>query len=372
MTGLHAGHTSIRANAGTVPLRPEDTTVAQLLKSAGYTNGLFGKWGLGDAKSDAVPTKKGFDEFYGYMHQIHAHDYYTNFLWHNETKEMLTGNANGQRRQYSADLILDRTLDFVRRDRAQPFFLYASPTLPHAKYEVPDTAPYANRDWPEAEKIYAAMVTRADTHIGRILSLLRELQLEENTVVFFTSDNGGPSGESHSVDFFKSNGPLRGQKAQMYEGGIRVPMIARWPGHIPAGKVSRVPWSFCDFLPTALEIARAKSPAGIDGVSMLPVLTGKAPDAGERLLYWEFYGFNRQANDLQRNTYMQAARKGDWKIVRNRPSAPAELYNLRADIAEATNVAAANPAVLAEMETALKSAHKEPRPHNTGDFEFVR
>ncbi len=372
MTGLHMGHTSVRTNAGTVPLRKEDVTVAQLLKAAGYTNGLFGKWGLGDAGSDAVPAKKGFDEFYGYLHQIHAHDYYTDFLWHNGKKEMLPGNANGQRGQYSADLIADRTLDFIRRNQAKPFFLYASPTLPHSNYEVPSTAPYTDRPWPETEKIYAAMVTRADNHIGRILNLLHDLKLDDNTVVFFTSDNGGASAERHSADFFKSNGPLRGQKTQLYEGGIRVPMIARWPGHIPARTVSNVPWSFCDFLPTALDLAGAKPASNTDGISMVPVLTGKKPDPDPRLLYWEQYQFDRQANDVRRDTYMQAARKDKWKVVRKRPGAPLELYNLESDLSETTDVSASNPAVVAEFETALKSAHTEPRPHNTGNFEFVR
>lgn len=372
MTGLHMGHTSVRTNAGTVPLRNEDVTVAQLLKAAGYTNGLFGKWGLGDAGSEAVPTKKGFDEFFGYMHQIHAHYYYTDFLWHNETKELLPGNANGQRGQYSADVIAERTLDFIKRNQRKQFFLYFSPTLPHSNYEVPDTAPYTQRDWPETEKIYAAMVTRADDQIGRILKLLHELKLDDNTVVFFTSDNGGPSGESHSADFFKSNGPLRGVKAQLYEGGIRVPMIARWPGHIPVAAVNHVPWSFCDFLPTALELAGAHAPKGLDGMSMVPVLTSKSPDPGPRLLYWEQYEFDRKANDVRRDTYMQAARKGDWKAVSKRPGGPIELYNLRSDLSEKSDVAAANPDLVAEFRTALKAAHSDPRPHNTGNFEFVR
>jgi arylsulfatase A-like enzyme len=216
------------------------------------------------------------------------------------------------------------------------------------------------------------MVTRADDQIGRILKSLHELKLDDNTVVFFTSDNGGPSGESHSADFFKSNGPLRGVKAQLYEGGIRVPMIARWPGHIPVAAVNHVPWSFCDFLPTALELAGAHAPKGLDGMSMVPVLTSKSPDPGPRLLYWEQYEFDRKANDVRRDTYMQAARKGDWKAVSKRPGGPIELYNLRSDLSEKSDVAAANPDLVAEFRTALKAAHSDPRPHNTGNFEFVR
>lgn len=372
MTGLHTGHTPVRANAGTVPLTSEDRTVAQMLHEAGYRTGLFGKWGLGDAGSTGVPTKKGFDEAFGYLHQIHAHSYYPDFLWHNEQKVPLPGNANGQHGQYSADLIADKALDFVRRNQGQPFFLYAAFTLPHNKYEVPDISPYADKDWPETEKIYAAMVTRADRHIGALLKLLADLKLEQDTIVFFTSDNGAPSAEAHSTAFFQSNSLLRGQKTQLYEGGLRVPMIVRWPGRVAAGSTSNVPWYFCDFLPTAAELIGAKSPSATDGVSMLPVLTGKQRAMSPRLLYWEQYQFDRKTNDLRKETLAQAARWGDWKAIRHAPGAPLELYNLRTDLAEKTNVAAANEDVTAQLADYLRKAHAKPRPHNTGSFEFVR
>jgi arylsulfatase A-like enzyme len=372
MTGLHTGHTSVRANAGTVPLRPEDHTVAQMLKSSGYTNGLFGKWGLGDAGSTGVPSRKGFDESFGYLHQIHAHDYYTDFLWRNDGRSPLPGNKDGKRTQYSADVIADKSLEFVRQNREKPFFLYVATTLPHAKYEVPDLTPYADEQWPENEKTYAAMVTRADRHVGSLLRLLDELDLAKNTVVFLTSDNGGPSSDSHSADFFGSNGKLRGQKGQLYEGGLRVPMLVRWPGHIAAGVTSDVPWSFCDFYPTAASIAGSKAPSGLDGASLVRVLTGESRDFPARLLYWEQYQFDRKTNDLRTSTLTQAGRLGNWKAVRSKPAGALELYDLQNDASEQHDVAAQHPAVIAKMDSLLKAAHRDPRPHNTGSFEFVR
>ncbi|HYI92565.1 MAG TPA: arylsulfatase [Bryobacteraceae bacterium] len=370
MTGLHTGHSSVRANAGTVPLRPEDRTVAQMLKSAGYTCGLFGKWGLGDAGSTGVPSRKGFDESFGYLHQIHAHDYYTDYLWHNDRKAPLTGNEAGRRTQYSADVIAEKSLEFVRRNRRNPFFLYLATTLPHAKYEAPDLEPYADQQWPETEKIYAAMVTRADGHAGALMKLLDELGLTENTIVFLTSDNGAPSARSH--DFFASSGKLRGYKGQIYEGGLRVPMLVRWPGRVGAGVTSEAPWSFCDFFPTAASIAGGKQPSGLDGVSMLPVLIGEKKTMSPRLLYWEQYQFDRKANDLRVDTLTQAGRLGDWKAVRSAPAGALELYNLQADPSEQNDVSAQHPEIVAKMDNLLKTAHTDPRPHNTGSFEFVR
>ena len=282
-------------------------------------------------------------------------------------KYPLPGNTGGKRTQYSADIIAGKSFDFVRRNQGKPFFLYATYTLPHGKYEVPDTAPYTNESWPETEKIYAAMITRADGYIGTLLKLL-----DQNTIVFFTSDNGGPSGEAHSSEFFKSNGPLRGQKGQLYEGGLRVPMLVRWPGKTQPGSRSDVPWTFCDFLPTAAEIAGAKIPAGLDGVSMVPVFTGKRKTMAPRLLYWEQYQFDRKANDLRKNTMTHGGRWGEWKAVRSKPAGSLELYNLKADIGEKNDVAADHPDLVAKLDGLLKAAHSDPRPHNTGNFEFVK
>jgi arylsulfatase A-like enzyme len=364
MTGLHGGHAPIRANAGTIPMLPGDRTVAQVLKEAGYNTGGFGKWGLGDAGSASVPSKKGFDEFFGYLHQVHAHSYYPDFLWNNDTKLPLHG-------EYSADLIAERSFAFLRKQKpGKPFFLYSCSTLPHAKFEVPDLEPYTNKPWTTGQKTYAAMITRADRHIGTITRILRETGQDRNTVLFVTSDNGAHSGEGKGFELFNSNGVLRGEKTQLYEGGIRVPMIVRWPDRVRAKAVSGLPWSFCDFLPTAAEIAGARTPSGLDGISVVPELLGK-PQKQHEYLYWEHHGFNAKAGDIQVNAMKQAARMGNWKGIRQKPGAPLEIYNLREDITERTDVAERNPAVARKLEEILASAHTKPRPHNTGSMKWV-
>ena len=374
MTGLHTGHTAVRANAGTIPIRDEDVTVAEVLQRAGYRTGGFGKWGLGDAETAGVPTKQGFIEFFGYLHQIHAHTYFPEFLWHNERKHMMPGNANGARGEYSADVIAERSLEFIRQHRDERFFLYAAFTLPHGRFEVPNDEPYSSREWPEAERKFASMVTRLDGHVGRILTLLEELKLDRDTIVFFTSDNGGVSADGHDVKRFRSNGPFRGQKGTLYEGGIRVPMIVRWPGRVAAKTTSDVPWGFWDFLPTAAALAGTRAPGGLDGLSMVPTILGdkggqKAP---AREFYWEHLQFNRQTSSLRTDNMIQAARMGDWKAVRPKPGVPLELYDLSRDEAETTDVSAANPAIVAKIESYLKTARTAPRPHDTGSFEYKR
>ncbi len=371
MTGLHQGHAPIRANAGTAPLDAGDVTVAQVLKEAGYATGGFGKWGLGDARTDGIPTRHGFDRFFGYLHQVHAHSYYPDFLWDNEKKHNLPGNASGKGRDYSADIIAEQSFDFLCANKDKPFFLYACYTLPHAKFEIPDLGPYKEKPWTAGQKTYAAMITRADRYIGTILGLLKEYNLEKDTVVFITSDNGAHSGVEKGFEFFRSNGALRGEKAQLYEGGIRVPMIVRWPGRTKPGVVSTLPWAFCDVMPTLAEIAGAKAPAGIDGISVVPELTGqrqRLPD----YLYWESNQFERARNDLNPARRSQAVRMGDWKAIRLKPDAPIELYNLRQDPGESKNVAAANPAVVSRVKAILKSAHTTPRPHNKGAFDWAK
>jgi arylsulfatase A len=376
MTGLHTGHTPVRANAGTIPIRDEDVTLAEVLRGAGYRTGGFGKWGLGDAGSTGTPTKQGFDEFFGYLHQIHAHTYFPEFLWHNDRKHLLPGNANGGRGEYSADLIADRSLDFIRAHRNESFFLYAAFTLPHGRFEVPNDEPYSGRDWPAEERKFASMVTRLDGHVGRILALLDELKLDRDTVVFFASDNGGISGEGHDVKRFSSNGPLRGEKATLYEGGIRVPMIVRWPGRVAAKTTSDVPWGFWDVLPTLAELAGTRPPDHLDGVSMLPVIRGEAtvvrrPSNGE-FFYWEHLQFNQQTSALRTDTMIQAVRMADWKAVRPRPGTPLQLYDLAHDVSEANDVAATHPDIVSKIESYLTTARTPPRPHDTGSFEYRR
>jgi arylsulfatase A-like enzyme len=366
----------VRANAGTIPLRADDVTVAQVLSAAGYRSGGFGKWGLGDAESPGVPTRHGFLEFFGYLHQIHAHTYYPEFLWDNERKHPLPGNANGAHAEYSADLIAERALAFIKQHRDEPFFLYAAFTLPHRRFEVPNDEPYGSRDWPQPEKNFASMVTRLDGYVGRIMTLLAELRLDRETIVFFTSDNGGVSADGHDVRRFRSNGPFRGEKTTLYEGGIRVPMIVRWPGRVSENETSDVPWAFWDFLPTAAALAGARAPEGLDGMSMLPAILGEKA-TGQRVsthdfFYWEHQTFNRQTSTLRENAMVQAVRMGDWKAIRPKPGVPLALYDLSRDAGEANNVAAAQPAVVSRIEAYLKAARTTPRPHDTGSFEFKR
>ncbi len=365
MTGVHTGHARVRGNTDAA-LRPEDVTVAEVLKNAGYATGLVGKWGLGEAGSTGVPNRQGFDEFFGYLNQKHAHNAYPEFLWRNEARYPLVGNRIGQsdgvsveRAQYAQTLFMNEALAFLEEHKDGPFFLYLASTLPHANnergraegngMEVPSDAPYSDRSWPQAQKNYAAMITWLDRDVGRLMRTLKELGLDENTIVFFTSDNGPHKEGGADPAFFQSSGTLRGFKRDLTEGGIRVPMIARWPGHIEAGTVSDQMWAFWDFLPTAAELAGTDAPKGIDGISMLPaILDGKA-QAEHPPLYWEFHerGFH------------QAARMGDWKGIRLGTTRPLELYDLSTDPGESKNVASSHPDVVAKIEAYLKDARTD-------------
>lgn len=370
MTGLHGGHAPVRANAGTIPIEPGDLTVAEMLKGAGYTTGGFGKWGLGDAGSEGRPTAQGFDEWFGYLHQIHAHSYYTDYLWDGDRKAALEANHGGRRGVYSADLIKDRTLDFIRKNKSRPFFCYAAWTLPHAKFEVPDFGAYAARaDWHENERAYAAMISRADTHIGELLATLRSEGLESDTLLIVASDNGAHDGSDKGFEKFRSNGVLRGTKGTLYEGGIRVPMIARWPGRVPAGRVSNAPCAFCDFAPTFAELAGART-GKVDGISLLPEILRRGPLPKREALYWEFHNFNLKTMKFQ-GEMRQAARMGNWKAVRQRPSGPLELYDLSTDIGESRDVSSSHPQVVGQIEQILRQYHTVPRPHDKGRAEPV-
>jgi arylsulfatase A-like enzyme len=360
LTGLHTGHAWIRGNA-LVPLRPQDRTVAEVLKPAGYHNVIIGKWGLGEAGSTGIPNRKGFDEWFGYLNQKHAHNYYPEYLWKNETKYPLTGNVetdgvSTKRAQYSDDLFTREALEFLGRAHEQPFFLYLAYTIPHSNdeagengMEVPSDAPYSDKPWIQRHKNRAAMITRMDADIGKIMQKLKDGGLDEHTIVFFTSDNGPSFEGGGDPVFFHSSGPFRGFKRDMYEGGIRMPMIVRWPGQVEAGTVSDQVWAFWDFLPTAAELAGAKIPSGIDGVSMVPTIVGAKRVGRDQqqheFLYWEFHekGFH------------QAVRMGDWKYDRY-PRRPAELYDLKKDPGEKENIAKQHPEVIVQIETYLQSA----------------
>ncbi len=359
MTGLHTGHCRVRGNAR-VPLLPEDVTVAELLKQAGYVTGIFGKWGLGEPGTTGVPNRQGFDEWFGYLNQRHAHNYYPEYLWRNEQKVILEGNLGGKRQQYSHDLFTAEALDFVRRHHDRPFFLYLAYTIPHANnelgrktgngMEVPDDAPYTDKPWPQVEKNKAAMITRMDYHVGLLLSLLRELGIDEQTVVFFSSDNGPHREGGVDPEFFDSNGPLRGIKRDLYEGGIRVPMIVRWPGTVPAGKTSDLPWAFWDFLPTAAELAGVQPPSGLDGISVVPAIMGRRQER-KGYLYWEFH----------ERGFEQAVRLGKWKAVRHGTKKPIELYDLSADISEQHDIAAHHLDIVQHMREIMQTARTESK-----------
>jgi arylsulfatase A-like enzyme len=363
MTGLHTGHARVRGNA-LVPLKPEDLTVAELLKTRGYTTALVGKWGLGEPGTTGVPNKQGFDEFFGFLNQHHAHNYYPEFLWKNQEKYRLEGNVEKDNVAtkavtYAPDLFAREAIGFLERNKDRPFFLYYSPTLPHANnergraegngMEVPSDAPYSDRDWPQPQKNHAAMITRLDGDVGRVLARLKDLGLEGNTIVFFSSDNGPHKEGGADPKFFKSSGPLRGYKRAMYDGGIRVPMIVRWPGHVPSGAVSDQPWAFWDFLPTAAALTGAQAPAGLDGVSVVPALLGKGAIARRDPLYWEFH---------ERGT-QQSVRMGDWKAVRLGMKKPLELYDLKHDPGESHDVAASHPDIVAKIESYLRGARTD-------------
>ena len=363
MTGFHTGHARIRGNA-LVPLRPEDVTVAKLLKDAGYATGLVGKWGLGEAASTGVPNKQGFDYFFGYLSQVHAHNYYPDFLWRNEEKVPLPNvvekGVATKRVVYSHDLFAEEALAFVEQHKAGPFFLYLAFTIPHANneatphgMEVPDDKPYSDRDWPQNQKNTAAMITRMDADVGRLMDKLKSLGLDDDTIVFFTSDNGPHKEGGNDPEFFHSSGPLNGIKRSLHDGGIREPMIVRWPGKIAPGATSAHVWAFWDFLPTAVELAGNKPQPGIDGISVVPTLLGEQA-AGRKqpvhdFLYWEFF----------EGGFKQAVRMGDWKAVRQKVGEPLELYDLKTDIGEKTNIAAGHPEIVAKIEDYLKTARTD-------------
>ncbi len=361
MTGYHTGHARVRGNA-LVPLLPEDVTVAEVLKGAGYHTALIGKWGLGEPDTTGIPNRQGFDYFFGYLNQAHAHNYYPDHLWRNEEKVPLEGNVLGEKKgvskqcgQYSHDLFTDEALSFLDRAGEAPFFLYLAYTIPHANnergaaegdgMEVPDYGSYGEQPWPDPERGRAAMIERLDRDVGRFMRKLNDLGLDENTLVFFTSDNGPHREGGVNPDFFDSSGPLRGIKRDLYEGGIRVPGIARWPGRVPAGLVSDQVWAFWDFLPTAADLAGAKAPEGIDGVSIVPALIdGKSIEHPP--LYWEFH----------EGGYKRAVRMGNWKGVKVKPDLPLELYDMTSDIGEDRDVAADQPDIVEQTEVFMEGA----------------
>jgi arylsulfatase A-like enzyme len=363
MTGRHTGHARVRGNS-LVPLLPEDVTVAEILKRAGYVTGIIGKWGLGEPDTTGLPNRQGFDEWFGFLNQHHAHGYYPEYLWKNEQKYPLEGNVapnnvTTRKAQYAPDLFTREALDFLNRHQKEPFFLYLAYTLPHANnelggatgngMEVPSDAPYSAENWPQPQKNHAAMITRLDGDVGRVLQRLRDLGIDRDTLVFFSSDNGPHREGGADPTFFNSAGPLKGFKRSMHDGGIRVPMIVRWPGRVPAGSVGDAVWAFWDVLPTLAELTGAPAPTGLDGLSMLSALLDTGPIPRHEFLYWEFH----------EQVFNQAVRTGDWKAVRLGPGRPLELYDLARDVGETRNVAAEHPEIVARVEAYLKTARTD-------------
>jgi arylsulfatase A len=359
MTGLHMGHSPIRANReigdeGEMPLPAGTFTVAQLLKGAGYSTACVGKWGMGMFNTTGSPLKLGFDHFFGYNCQRQAHSYFPKYLYNDDQRFDLPGNdgntkVEGKGAIYAQDLIADETLKWVRAQKNHPFFLYYSVTLPHGINQINDQGSYQNQPWTEQEKNYAAMVSRLDSDVGRLLALLKKLKLDEKTLVILAGDNGSSFSPDSPLGkcFNQAANGLRGFKRQLYEGGLRNAGLARWPGVVPAARVSDEPWAFWDFLPTCAELSGAKIPDKYktDGFSLVSFLKGGSAPQRD-YFYWE----------LHEGASLQALRWGDWKAVRNGPSKPIEIYNLKIDAAESKNLAAEKPELVVKAEGLMNAA----------------
>ncbi len=358
MTGLHTGHCPVRGNweiptGGQLPLPAGTVTVAQILKGSGYATACMGKWGMGMFDTTGSPLKMGFDHFFGFNCQRHAHSYFPTYLYNNDKTFELPGNdGKGVGKTYAQNLIEDDVLAWVRGKKDGPFCLFYAITLPHARLEIDSLGIYADKPWTKGQKTYAAQVTRLDSDVGRLLDLLKELKLDAKTLVMVAGDNGSsypPNSEMGKL-FNQAGNGLRGFKRGLYEGALRQAAIARWPGVVPAGRVNDEPWAFWDFLPTAAEFAGAKIPAECktDGLSLVSFLKG-GPAPPRESFYWE----------LHEGPPMQAVRFGNWKAVRNQPAAALELYDLTADAGEKTNLALANPDILAKAESLIQAAHTD-------------
>ena len=366
MTGKHLGHALIRGN-GRDPLRPQDVTVAEVLQADGYRNALVGKWGLGEEGSTGVPTKQGFDYFYGYLNQHHAHNYYPAFLMRNEQRVPLKNEVPGKgdwgtgvatkKVEYSHDLFAAEALEFVDQNKDRKFFLYLALTIPHANnqagdkgMETPDLGRYAEKDWTASAKGKAAMISRMDGDIGKLLARLKEHGIDDNTIVFFSSDNGPHQEGGADPAFFDSNGPLQGIKRSLHDGGIRVPLIVRWPGRIEPGSTSDHVSYFGDMMATLAEVAGAQPPSDIDSISFLPTLLGQPQQQKQHdYLYWEFYEQGSK----------QSVRSGDWKAIREPMLVgEIELFNLADDIAEQNNLADQHPELVAQAAERMEQAHE--------------
>jgi len=370
LTGLHTGHARIRGN-GRAVLKDEDVTIAEVLRDAGYKTGCVGKWGVGHPPLND-PKRNGFDYFYGYISMWHAHNFYPEFIVRNGEKVPLKNRVKErfkksdgrgvavEKKDYVPDLVTEEALSFIDRNKAGPFFLYIALNVPHANneagaagMEVPDHGEFRDKKWKDSEKGFASMIRNIDRDVGRVLAKVKELGLDENTLVIFTSDNGPHQEGGHNADFFSSSGKLRGKKRDLYEGGVRVPMIARWPGKIAPGQSTAHISGFQDVFPTFAELGETKDTTPTDGISFLPALLGKGKQKKHDYLYWEF---------LERGG-KKAVLKGNWKAIRQNtrrtPNGPVELYDLSKDIGEQNNIAALNPEIASELARLMEEAHKD-------------
>ncbi len=378
MQGKHPGHARVRGNSYDgyrESLQKEDVTVAMLLKRVGYQTGLFGKWGLGIYNQPGIPNNMGFDQFFGYLNQRQAHCHYPEFLYHNKDRVFFPENGthyilenyrdeqsydeNGichpvgiedpLKAKYAFDVYCKKSLEFIRENKDNPFFLYLADTPPHGSYIVPELGIYTDMDWPLSHKIYAAMVSRVDTEVGKLMHLLEELNIDENTLIIFASDNGNASnnakeGEIPTTTFFNSSSPTKGMKGEIYDGAFNVPAVARWPKHILPGQVIEHVWAFWDFLPTVAEIVGIQPPGDIDGISFLPVLLG-VPEKQKKhdFLYWEY---NQE----------QAVRMHEWYGYKNRQGV-LEVYNLQKDPQQNKDISSQYPIITKRINKIMKAEH---------------
>ncbi len=369
MTGSHTGHATIRRNSGGVSLRPSDVTIADLLSKSGYNCGGFGKWGLADLDTPGVPERHGFSKFYGYYHKIHAQYHYPEYLIDTGKKVPLPMNKGiyeknqspgaFQSGTFSEYLIFDEMKKFIASNQHRPFFCYAPWTLPHGRHEIPESDPawkmFKDKPWNTNARVHAAFVAMADRFVGEIMAQLKGMGLESRTLIFLSSDNGADARYAGEID---SSGSLRGLKSSLYEGGIRIPLIARWPGKVKAGETSDLPIYLPDILPT---IAAATDnvnllPSGLDGISLLPEMDGTRKLNRQRTMYWEWSSENTKLYQAQ----MQACRRGEWKIVRHDPKNPWELYDLSADPGELKDLAQANSPLVGELDRWIRANRNEP------------
>jgi arylsulfatase A-like enzyme len=356
MTGLHSGHAPVRGNweiapgEGQYPLPAATVTVAEVLRMAGYRTACMGKWGMGMFETEGSPLKQGMERFFGYNCQRHAHSYFPTHLYDDAKRIELPGNdGKGVGKTYAQDLIQESVLKWVREVKEQPFFLFYAVTLPHGRHEINDLGIYRDKPWTKEQKTYAAQVSRLDRDVGQLLGLLKELGIEDRTLVMLAGDNGSSFAPQSPIgSLFKqaANG-LRGYKRGLYEGALRQAAVARWPGTVPAGRVNDEPWAFWDFLPTAAELAGAAIPTECrtDGVSLVSMLKGGAAPKRDRF-YWE----------LHEGTPIQAVRFGDWKAVKNGPKRAIELYDLASDPGESRDVAAGHPEEVAKAAELLETS----------------